>query len=395
MFSYTLRIVNLGGNSYILLILNSGGTQMRIFIIGLIFSSLAMAQNNGPQLINWFAGADIVGTSGAGDAGLEGEMYVREFEFSAFSQIDQTYQGILTLSYHDELENEEEHMEIHEAFLFSSKLFHLANVKIGRFFMGFGRLNRFHRHDWIFTDAPMIQKALFGNEGAKDTGFEYKRNILSLGSTLTLGLTSGSQFNHTNEHNHAEGEEHTDEKSQAPTGYLRFAKFYEFSTTKGLEIGLNYISRHDAESFEHKYYGLDLIYKNRVGRYVDFLVQGEVWQRKSKHQENGEEEDVEDMGAYLYVEKGIDQHHGVGVRLDYYEPGENDNEGLELDGLTLEGSHKAVSLSYNYYNSEFMRTRLTIEHAEGFAPVMGTDDSYTRAFVQFVFNIGAHPAHVY
>ena len=43
-----------------------------------------------------------------------------------------------------------------------------------------------------------------------------------------------------------------------------------------------------------------------------------------------------------------------------------------------------------------MRTRLTIEHAQGIKLDDDPDiESGTKGFLQFVFNIGAHPAHAF
>lgn len=372
--------------------------KLLLFLLIAIVSSSVYAQANN-QLINWFVGADIVGHTGSTQAGLESDFYVREFEMSAFSTIDQTWDGILTLSYHHELQSGDQHLEVHEGFLFSSKLIDLSTVKLGKFFLGFGRLNRFHRHDWVFTEAPLVQKAFFGNEGAKDTGAEIKRNLISLNSTLTLGITSGNEFNHTGEHDHEEGEEHEVEKAKAPTGYLRFAKFWEFSTTNGLEVGLNYISRRDAESTGYQYAGLDLVYKNRVGKVVKTLVQMEAWSRAMEHTEDGESETHNDMGAYIYLEKGINQHHAWGIRYDMFSQDEREEEeghDHSIDGLEVEDDFSAISFAYIYTNSEFMRTRLTIEHGQGIHVEDDEDvDSYTRGMLQLVFSIGAHPAHVY
>lgn len=365
--------------------------KLLLVIVGVMLSLNSFAQN-----INWFAGADIVGSTGSTDAGLESDFYVREFELSAYSKIDHTFDGILTLAYHHELEAGESHLEVHEGFLLSSKLIDLSTVKIGKFFLGFGRLNRFHRHDWVFTEAPLVQKSFFGNEGAKDTGAEIKRNLPSLESTFTLGLTSGNEFNHTGEHDHEEG---VVEKVKAPTAYARYAKFFEFTTTKGLEVGLNYVQRMDAESKKYQYSGLDLVYKNRVGKVVKTLVQFEAWARALEHVEEGETEKHNDTGAYIYFENGLNQHHAWGVRYDFYSQDEREEEeghDHSIDGLEVEDDFSAVTLAYIYTNSEFMRTRLSVEHGQGIHVEDDEDiDSYTKGTLQFVFSIGAHPAHVY
>jgi len=380
---------------------------MKILLYLLLTSSIVYAQN-AIQLIQWFAGADIVATgdnlkkSDEDDRNvLNDGMVVREFEFSAMSNIDQTWQGILTLAYHNELQVEEEHLEVHEAFLFSSKLLPLANVKIGKFFLGVGRLNRFHRHDWAFTEAPLVQKSFFGNEGVKDTGFEYSKLFVGeFNLKATVGLVSGAEFKHEDSHDHEE-EEHEQgagDKPYEPTRYLRLSTFTEFSTLSGVESGVSYLERRDGEGARFQYSGVDITYKKRVNQYIDQLLQFEFWHRKTKEMN---EESFEDMGAYAYFEKGLNRHHSVAARLEYYLPAsldhdhdEEDHEHEGIDGLNPLSNYHAISASYIYYNSEFMRTRFTIEHHNG-VEVDEDETSFQRAHLQFVFNIGAHPAHVY
>lgn len=372
-----------------------------------IVSTPALAQQN-LQLINWFAGADIVASadnipqdSDDKSEALNDGMLVREFEFSAVSQIDQTWQGILTLAYHNEMQMEEEHIEVHEALLFSSKLLPMANVKIGKFFLGVGRLNRFHRHDWIFTEAPMVQKSFFGNEGVKDTGFEYTRLLGGdLNWKTTFGLVAGNEFKHLDHHEEEAEDEHDHagvESAYEPTRYIRVSSFKEFSTLKGVETGFSYLERRDGEGTRFQYSGIDLIYKNRYNQYVDHLLQFEFWHRRMDAM--GEEAHT-DMGAYAYFEKGLNRHHGIGIRYEFYKPHHEEEEGAEehdhdaIDGLNPTEDYQALSISYNYYNSEFMRTRLTLEHHTG-VEVHEDDVQFQRLHLQFVFNIGAHPAHIY
>jgi hypothetical protein len=376
----------------------------RLLMIALLIPMHLFAQNTQNNLINWFAGADIVGTSGNQDADLEGAFYVREFEISANSKIDQTFEGVLTLSYHNEIESEDEHFEIHEAFVLSNKIFDNSVVKLGKFFLGFGRLNRFHRHDWVMTDAPMIQKAFFGNEGAKDTGLEIKHNLPSASSTITFGLTSGREFldgGHHHEDEGAEEDEHHGGPGKSPTAYLRWAYFHEFTTQKGFELGFNLLNRTNEESVNFKYGGIDFIYKDRAGKIVNNLVQAEAWYNTETHSEGDEDEQFHNIGAYLYYEKGIDQHHAIGFRADYFKPDtgihehlEAENENGSIDGLSVHGEYQAASMSYIYTNSEFSRFRITAEYLDGIETENGAETAF-RAFAQIVFSIGAHPAHIY
>lgn len=378
---------------------------MKLGVLAALFWSLSFgvfAQT--PQLIDWFAGADIVATGDVDDKeGIRDGATVREFEFSANSQIDHTWEGVLTLAYHRELQQDEEHLEVHEAFLFSPKVIEGATLKLGKFFLGFGRLNRFHRHDWIFTEAPVYHKDFFGNEGVKDTGVEYSKLIGgALNWKATLGLVSGEEFVHTHSHHDEEEEEAHDHSGQphTPTGYLRLSAFNEISTTEGFETGINFITRNDAEGTRYHYAGLDFIYKDRVARYLNHVIQAELWSRTSF--EDDESDGMEDIGGYLYYEKGFNRHHALGFRYDFYQPkfheGESGDHGHEehrdIDGFHVLDNYSAYTLSYTYTNSEFMRTRLAIEHMNGLE-IEEERDSATRIFAQLVFSIGAHPAHVY
>jgi hypothetical protein len=366
-----------------------------------LVTASAFAQSNN-QLINWFAGADIVGTTGSDDINQDSDFYVREFEISAYSAIDHTWNGVLTLSNHKESTSSESHTEVHEAFIHSSKLIDLSTLKVGKFFLGFGRLNRFHRHDWAFTEAALVQKSFFGNEGVKDSGVEYTRNLPGIMSSLTIGVTKGDEFNHSHEHEHEGTTEanHVD-RAKSPTAYVRFAKFFEISTSKGFEIALNHINRLDAHSVAYKYNGLDFTYKERAGKMIQTLVQAEIWQRNTVHEEETETERFNDIGGYLYLEKGLDQHHAIGLKFDYYKPDSHVEEAGDdhehgIDGIEVDKEYRGLGLSYIYTNSEFMKTRFTIDHANGVK--VDTDDSvdsFTKGTLQFVFSIGAHPAHVF
>lgn len=375
-----------------------GDMMKGLLLLTILVSMSSSALAKDKQLINWFAGADIVGTTGNDDVNLDSDFYVREFEFSAYSVIDHTWSGVLTLASHKESTSKETHVEVHEAFIHSSKLFDLSTVKLGKFFLGFGRLNRFHRHDWAITEAPTVHKAFFGNEGAKDVGAEYTRNLPGMSSSLTIGVTKGDEFNHNHSHDDSST---TQERAKSPTSYVRFAKFYELSTSKGFELGLNYINRVDADKAAMNYSGLDFTFKDRAGKVVKTLIQGEIWAKNTEKEEGTETEKMYDIGGYLYFEKGLDQHHAYGVKFDYYKPDNHEEEaGSEhdhsIDGLEVDKELRGLGVSYIYTNSEFMKTRFTVDHVQGVKVDSDPDvDSFTKGTLQFVFSIGAHPAHVF
>lgn len=363
----------------------------------LLICSQVVAQVNQPQLINWFVGADVVGVSNS-EKDLPNDFSVREFEISAFSNIDHIWQGNLTLSMHNDIgSNEEAHVDIHEAFIFSNQAIEGMNLKFGRFFLGFGRLNRFHRHDWAIAYAPMYHQEFFGEEAVKDDGAEVSKLLLDdFYLNLTVGITTGKTFKDQHDHDHEEeAEEEERVNALTPTHYARLSSFTEFSTQAGLEYGLNYIGRIDPEKNSFQYAGFDLIFKNRINRYFQDLFQMEIWQRNQK--EAGEASYAQDLGAYAFYQRGFDQNHALGLRIDWYKPHNHEEEEAESGhdhGTEIDDEYTEIGLVYSYTNSEFMRTNITLAQSQGLI-IDEEEVTNTKLFLQTVFTIGAHPAHLY
>ena len=84
-----------------------------------------------------------------------------------------------------------------------------------------------------------------------------------------------------------------------------------------------------------------------------------------------------------------------------HEEGAAEEHHHSVDGMTIEKEFSSLTVNYTYTNSEFMRTRFSLEHGQGLTIEDAHDDhehedeTYTKASIQFVFSIGAHPAHVY
>ena len=363
----------------------------------------AQAQQN-LQLIDWFAGADIIGVTNSQDD-LPTDFNVREFELSAYSQIDHIWEGSLTLALHKHTgTNEDTVTEIHEAFIFSNQFLPNTSFKLGRFFLGFGRLNRFHRHDWAISEAPQYHNEFFGFEAVKDDGVELSKLLSDdFYLKLTVGITSGKVFKETHSDEHVEGvsdeeedNQHENTNAHVPTHYFRLSTFSEYSTQKGMEYALSYIGRTDSEGVRFQYYGIDLIFKNKFRRFYKDLLQIEAWQRQTYEHEG---ENYSDIGGYLYYEKGFDQNHALGVKLDWYRPhnihaGHDEEEDHESHGLEVRDEFSELSLVYSYYNSEFMRVRASLSHSKGII-IDEEEVSNTKFMLQTVFMIGAHPAHLY
>ena len=163
------------------------------------FSSLARADSGGVQTR---ISVDIVGNAFARKEDPATKLAVREAEVFFYAPIDPIFDGVLGIAAHQE--GGVALFEIHEATIGSTKLVPWSRFRVGQFFLGVGKLNSTHRHDWPFTSAPRVHQEFFGEEGVDDTGLEYSiLPPLPISLDLTVGITNGWKYGHV----HNAGEE--------------------------------------------------------------------------------------------------------------------------------------------------------------------------------------------
>ncbi|MEJ2670407.1 MAG: hypothetical protein P8077_09300 [Gammaproteobacteria bacterium] len=97
--------------------------------------------------------------AGPGEEGLS----LGESEMSIFANVDNVFYGQFTVALTPENE-----AEIEEAYLNTLTLPAGLTVRFGRFKSGIGYLNDQHSHVWDFVDAPLVYRAIFGNQFADD-----------------------------------------------------------------------------------------------------------------------------------------------------------------------------------------------------------------------------------
>jgi len=301
---------------------------------------------------------------------------MRGAEFMLYAPIDYQFDGVLTAAAHDE--NGQSVFELHELFMSTSRIVPRSNIRFGQFFLPIGRINRFHQHDWPFTTAPKVHRTFFDNEGVFDTGLEYNYLLpTEFNLNLTFGVTSGYKYGHS----HTQGS-----KPRTPTHFARFSNFLPFNTTNGLESGLNYLGRTDAQGNEFKIIGLDLTAKWRQARLVSHLIQSEFWYRNDK---KINQNDTEQVGLYIYNEFATGQQSSVGYRLDSFK------NLSKVNAITLKkinNIHYGNTFQATYASTEFAKIRATISHEFEIEEGQTTEKD-TRFTLQFVFIIGSHPAH--
>ena len=255
-------------------------------------AAFALGENTGLKLN---AVGDLTGQFGARDEAAYPTIFtVREAELSVYGPLDHNFDGAAIFAAHRE--NGEPVFEVHELYLSSNKLLPQLRVKAGYFFLGVGRINSMHRHDWPFFNAPKYHATFFDEEAAADSGVEaaYLFSSLPVFTELTLGLTSGWTFGHS----HDQGE-----KPLQPTHYARLGNFFPLGETGGLYTGLNYLGHVNRADGSRQIYGLDLTAKWQEAGVTRWLLQSEIFGRTLKPR--GADTSERALGGYLYAQRQV------------------------------------------------------------------------------------------
>lgn len=334
-----------------------------------VLSSAEVGQGTGLQLS---VAGDIVGTFGST---AQNRLDPREAEILLYAPIDHVFDGLVSLAAHNE--QGQVFFELHELTFGSSKLIPRSRFRIGQYFLGIGRLNQFHRHDWPFISAPKVHSDFLNEEGIQDTGIEYAYLLpTSFYLDLTVGITNGWVFGHS----HTQGT-----KPNVPTHYARLATYVDLFSDGGMQTGLNYLGRKDSAGENTTLLGLDLTAKWRQDKILRFLLQSEFWYRV-KSPKNAETERT--LGFYIYPQYGFSSTFSAGLRID----------GYNVLSLKDAGGNKISNFDYGlvptlaYRASEFS----TVKASYGFLGALkeGKDTNPQRVFeIQAVFILGAHPSH--
>ena len=347
----------------------------QLLTILLMFCSVqAEASGDGSGLSTAIA-TDLVGSFNLSDGRDSRDLFaIREAEISFYGPIDHLFEGVLSLAAHRE--KGEAIFEVHEASIASSKLISGWDFKLGQYFLGIGRLNRFHRHDWPFISAPKVFTEFFGSEGVFDSGGEISYLIpSSVYLNITAGITNGWNFGHS----HTEGK-----KPKTPTHYARLSSFFE-PYNLGISTGISYLSRTAYEGERLRLIGFDGVAKLQQVNFPELLLQGEAWHRETMPKIGKKNASA---GGYLYLQYGFSRSFFTGCRVDYFTV-------LSLkdaNGSKISNYEYGIFPTITYKSSEFMTFRMTYSRETS---TQKHRETINKNFVelQSTFILGAHPSH--
>ncbi|MFW7379311.1 MAG: hypothetical protein ACOH5I_10920 [Oligoflexus sp.] len=322
---------------------------------------------------------------------------LREIEFGFSGAIDHTAQATVLFAVHRETHGEEEGeivFDVHEAYLEWTRLPANLHLKLGKMYFDAGLLNARHRHDWNFTNSPVVFDMIFNDrefgEGASDVGAELSYLMpLPFYQEIKVGAFRGRRFGHS----HGDGSEKRD-----PLYTLRVKNFLPIAALWGTQFGLSYLRYNNTSAqppnsgdLDHSL-GLDLSLKYEQGRQRQFIWGNELWQKIGER--DGRDQDNKEQGLYTYVQQGW-QHWDIGLRYDYYEQTQFANPVLS----DLKPSYEGQTAWIRWRPSEFSYYRLSLERHQASKDLshprhVAGKEAYSLT-AQVVFMLGYHAPHQY
>ncbi|MEQ9366534.1 MAG: hypothetical protein RIF32_20000 [Leptospirales bacterium] len=344
-------------------------------------------RNQRTYTLDILAAVDMVGEWDNEEPDTTGnEFAIREVELGFFADIDQLAQGVVLMAAHNE--GGEFFYEVHEAY-FNFPRFFVPNLsaRAGQMFFDVGRLNATHRHDWKFTQAPVVHEELLDEEAAEDTGLELSYLMpWPFWQELTLGVFNGKTFGHS----HVQGPEKNN-----PLYTAHLPQFFSIADDWGTQFGFSYLRWHpteEANRVTHQY-GFDFLLKWVQGHGRQLELSSEVWYRETREKNERRFDPpaapIETrVGGYVFAEYRFHREWGVGYRYDYFtNPNFRDNDGR----IEKKNGIEQNSVMVTYYPSEFSYFRATAERET----ILEAGDNTYQFYLQADFIIGRHPPHKY
>lgn len=328
-------------------------------------------------------------------------------ELSISANIDDMFFGKLTTAIADHEGATE--VELEEAYIETLAIGHGITAKAGRFFSDIGYLNNQHGHVWDFTDAPLVYRALFGNQ-LIDDGLQ----ISWLAPTdiyLKLGmeLIRGERFPAGGAANDGNG------------AHTLFAKFGgDAGISHAWQLGFSHwradIEDREAGSHDHgggaaieiptyngesRVSGIDFVWKwspNGNGREQNLKIQAEYFVRdESGNVELAGSDPIElttyqgqQTGWYLQTIYQFKPRWRIGYRYDQLHANNEGSDATLLSEAGLDNENHTPTRStvmLDYSRSEFSRIRFQVAKDNSY------EDSDTLFFIQYIVTLGAHGAH--
>ena len=329
-----------------------------------------------------------------------------ESELSLSADIDDLFSLNSNIIFADE--DGEDKVEIEELYAQTSKLPYGLSLKIGRFLPNIGYLNSNHLHTDNFANRSIAFRSFLGNHYFDDGAQLSWLLPTSFYNEIGFGLFSGRNFPASGRDKNGTPVKSAFFKTGGNllNGEIQLGASYLSSKTG--ETDRQSIHSHDGEqeinafSGESNLFIADLKYSFSLSDNIkenEVMIQGEYFKRDEKgayslvHDNTIEEEgniNTAQSGYYAQAIYKFLPKWRVGYRYSKLFGSKNKDIANFDEGILQHNNHRpsANTIMVDYTNSEFSRIRFEYENQK-----LQYDDSNDSVTIQYIFSIGAHPAH--
>ncbi|MBA4393648.1 MAG: hypothetical protein C0407_08865 [Desulfobacca sp.] len=334
-------------------------------------------------------------------------------EMHIYSPVDPYFDLTATIPF------SESGVELEEAYFRTRALPWGFQIKGGKFRSSFGRINVQHRHLWDFADAPLINRAFFGEDGLVEKGVQVNwlaptPFYLLLGGEILQGENTAS-FGTNAISLEKNSFSFAKDSAQQPNLFLSFIKSSVDIGSLSLLGGLSYAQGQTRQNGDNgsinqsaygdtKIFGLDLTAKYFIDSYRYVSWQNEFMHRYMNLNVGMDPapadptqslsifgKELKQSGFYSQLVYRFAQRWRTGVRYDLL----NQND-VYINGQkqTLPGDLDRISAMLEFKPTEFSTLRLQFNRDNSL--FNGTErEPVNSIFLQFNMAIGAHGAHAY
>ena len=276
------------------------------------------------------------------------------------------------------IEFKREEVEFAEAYLTWNQIINNVSLTAGKFRQQFGVVNRWHAHGLDQYDFPLALQTILGKEGLNQIGLSVEWLIpplLADANELIIQLTNAQ-----NDHLFA-GDFYS-----FPSALTRLKNFYDLSPAAYLEFGITgMFGKNNNRGFDEnrvkilestrwtKLAGFDLTFlwePVRQAKYRSFMWRSELYYVDK-------EPNITAYGGYTYVEYKLGLQWLAGIRFDYTQPFEQENEDRYIYQLVP---------YVTWWQSPWVRLRFQVNFADG----KGINKIDSVARIQITWAIGPH-----
>lgn len=283
----------------------------------------------------------------------------------------------------------EETTEVEEAYIETVGLGSGITIKAGRFFSGIGYQNASHAHTWDFVDAPLVYRAMLGNQLADD-GIQL-RWLAPTDIYLELGVEAlrGEGFPAGGAANDGKG---------TNTVFVHVGG--DFDQSNSWQAGLSFINAEaenretgdPAEIFtgDSNIWLLDFVWKwapqgNRL--HQNIKLQLEYFSRAEDGTYQGNIYKADQRGYYIQTIYQFTRNWRVGLRYDALNADEPSNvfAGTALDRQGHDPERWSAMFDWSYDEFSRIRVQYNLDNS--------STDNDKQIYIQYIMSIGAHGAH--